>query len=94
MFASACLRDRAGRFECQYRSARAIFHIELAQNVFDMLADSAGLRAENHTNVVITFALRNPEENFRFARRQLQRRDCFHAALIGVRHSMHVCCLS
>ena len=44
---------------------RAIFHIELAQNVFDMLADSAGLCAENHANVVIAFALRNPEERFR-----------------------------
>ncbi len=94
MFASACLRDRAARFECHHRSARAIFHIELGENVFDVLADSAGFRAQNHTDLVIAFAPRNPEENFGFARRQVQWRECFHAALIGLRHSMHVCCLS
>ncbi len=59
-----------------------------------MLADSAGLRAENHTDLLIAFAPRNPEKNFGFARRQLQRRQWFHGAVIGLRHSVHVCCLS
>ncbi len=39
--------------------------------MFDVLADGAGFCAENNTDLLIAFALRNPEENFRFARRQV-----------------------
>jgi hypothetical protein len=49
--------DGAARFERHYRSCRAIFDIELTQNVFDVLADSAGLCAENNADIVIGFAL-------------------------------------
>ena len=39
------------------RSRRAVFHIELAENVLDVFADGAGLRAENDADIVIAFAL-------------------------------------
>jgi len=63
-----CGRTRC--FDSDYRSRRAVLDIELPKNVFDVLADRAGLCAENNANIVITFALRNPEEDFSFPRRQ------------------------
>ena len=38
--------------------------------MFDVFADGAGLCAENNADIVVTFALRNPKEDFSFARRQ------------------------
>jgi hypothetical protein len=61
------LRGRTAIFERYDCSRRAVFYIELAQNVTDVLADRAGLRAKNDADIVITFSLRNPEENFGFA---------------------------
>ena len=69
MFALRSDCHGAARFERHDCSRRAVFYIELAQNVPDVLADGAGLRAENNADVVIAFALGNPEENFGFARR-------------------------
>src|SRR5947209_19784628 len=51
------------RFERHHRSRSAIFDIELAKNMFDVLADGAGLCAENNSDIVVTFAPGNPEEN-------------------------------
>jgi hypothetical protein len=61
------LRIRAAIFERYDCSGGAIFYIKLAQNVTDVLADGAGLRAKNDADIVIAFSLRNPEENFGFA---------------------------
>jgi len=57
-------------FESYYCSGRTVFHVELAKDMFDVFADGAGLCAQNNANIVIALALRNPEENLGFARRQ------------------------
>src|SRR6266487_2815640 len=44
-------------FERDYRSGGAVFDIELAQNVFDVLADGASACAENDADVLVAFAL-------------------------------------
>ena len=36
------------------------------KNVFDMLADGARLRAKNHADLVVAFALRNPDQPMSF----------------------------
>ena len=59
------------RFERYYSSACAVFHIEFAKNMLDVLADRAGLCTENDGNIVVAFSPRNPQEDFRFAPRQL-----------------------
>ena len=57
MFALRSDCHGAARFERHERSRRAVFYIEFAENVFDVLADGAGLRAENDADIVIAFAL-------------------------------------
>lgn len=44
-------------FERDNRSGGAVFDIELAQNVFDVLADGASACAENDADVLVAFAL-------------------------------------
>ena len=61
------LSGRVAIFEGYDCSRRAVFYIELTQNVADVLADGAGLRAKNNADPVIGFSLRNLEENFDFA---------------------------
>jgi hypothetical protein len=61
MLAVRCGCGGAARFERQHRSRRAVFDIELAENMFDVFANGAGLCAENNADVVVTFATCNPE---------------------------------
>jgi hypothetical protein len=49
--------------------------------MFHVFADGAGLCADNNADIVVTFALGNPEENLGFARRQLERLESLDAAL-------------
>ena len=77
------------RFERHHRSRSAIFDIELAKNMFDVLADGAGLCAENNSDIVVAFAPGNPEENLGFAGRQLERRGGLDVALIVIGHGIH-----
>jgi hypothetical protein len=42
------------------RSGGTIFNIQLAQNALDMLADRPGACADNHTDLVVSFALCDP----------------------------------
>ena len=49
--------DGAARFERRDCSRRAVFYVKLAQNVPNVLADRARLRAENDADIVIAFAL-------------------------------------
>ena len=88
-FAAGRRDNGAVRFERYHRSRRAIFDAELAKNMLDMFADRAGLCAENNSDIVVTFAPRNPEENLGFAGRQLERRESLDAALILVGHGIH-----
>ena len=55
--AFGCGLDPAGGFERHHCSRRAIFHVELAENVFDVFADRAGFCADNHADFVVAFAL-------------------------------------
>ena len=50
-------RVRATGFERYHCSGRPVFNAELAQNVLDVFANGAGLRAENDADIVIAFAL-------------------------------------
>lgn len=50
------LHDGVAGFERYYCSGRAVFHIEFAKNMFDVLADRAGFCTENDGNIVIAFA--------------------------------------
>jgi hypothetical protein len=55
-FGCRCRCQGAVRFKRQNGSGRAVFHIELPKNMFDVFADGAGLCAENNADIVITFA--------------------------------------
>ena len=61
-------------FERDHSSCRGILDFEFGQNVFDVLADRASARVENNADIVVAFALRNPEKDFGLAGRQIQRR--------------------
>ena len=78
-------------FECHDCSRGPIFHIELAKNMFDVFTDGTRLCAENNTDIVVTFALCNPEEDFDLAGRQLERSECPCSVLIGLWHRIHLC---
>jgi hypothetical protein len=52
-FPVRCWCDGTVRFKRQHGSSSAVFDIELAQNVFDVLANGAGLCAENNANIVV-----------------------------------------
>lgn len=49
-------RVRATDFE-RHHCSGPVFNVELAQNVLDVFANGAGLRAENDADIVIAFAL-------------------------------------
>ena len=49
-----------------------VFDLELAQDVFDVLADRSGACAQHHADLVIGFTLGNPTQNLRFARGEAQ----------------------
>jgi len=49
--------DHPARFECNHRSSCSVFDVKLAQDMFDVLADGAGLCAENGTDVLVGLAL-------------------------------------
>lgn len=55
-FMLGCLPDGAAGFERYHCSGRAVFHVEFAENMLDVLADRAGLCTENDGNIVIAFA--------------------------------------
>jgi hypothetical protein len=57
MFAVRCGCGGAARFESHDRSSRAVFDIELAENMFDVFANGAGLCTQNNADVLIAFAL-------------------------------------
>ena len=46
-----------GHLSSATTAAGAVFDIELAQNVFDVLADGASACAENDPDVLVAFAL-------------------------------------
>ena len=52
-----CRRGAATRFERHDCGGGPVFHAELAQNMFDVFADRAGLCAENDADVVVALAL-------------------------------------
>jgi len=50
----------------------AVFDVEFAQDVFDVLADCPGACTEDHADLVIRFTLCDPSQNLRFARGETQ----------------------
>ena len=64
-------RVRTTDLERHHRGSCPVFHVQFAENVLDVFANRAGLRAENDADIMIAFAPRNPEEDFGFPRRQL-----------------------
>jgi hypothetical protein len=88
-FAFSRLCEGAVHFKSHHCSRRTVFHIELVENVFDVLADGARFCAKNDADSVVAFALGNPEENFCFARRQVQGRKCLNAGSIVIGHRIH-----
>ena len=59
--------DRGVGYIPQLQQQKSDFHVELAQNVLDVLGDSAPLCAKNHANLVIPFASRDLSAHLGFA---------------------------
>jgi len=54
--------------ESDYGSGGTIFNVQFAQNAFDVLADGARFRAQNHADLVIALASGNPDQHLCLAR--------------------------